>query len=127
MNIFKRANFNIIPNCFIITDSCKHDENERFFVKFHNSAKIPIDVKLLDSNSVLQTVKSAIAPEGEYTHTASFKNKFVFTTSNSNDRLNASAKGTTAMVFDGCQFKAEERQLITVYILEGKKIIGIKD
>ena len=108
------------PNWVIFTDSCEENENGRFSVKFHNSAKFPVDVKLYDNNLVLQLVKSALGPEAEYTHQASFQDRFAFTKSNTIDRLNVSANGITALVFDGCQFEAEEGRLITVFISEGK-------
>ena len=108
------------PNWVIFTDSCEENENGRFSVKFHNSAKFPIDVKLLDDNLDLQLVKSALGPEAEYTHQASFQDRFAFTKFNTIDRLNVSSNGITALVFDGCQFEAEEGRLITVFISEGK-------
>ena len=108
-------------NWFIFTDSCEENENGRFSVKFHNSAKFPIDVKLYDNNNlVLQLVKSALGPEAEYTRQASFQDRFAFTKSNTIDRLNVSANGIMAFAFNGCQFEAEEGGLITVYISGGK-------
>ena len=101
---------------------CEHDENDKFFVKFHNSAKFPIDVKLLDDNLDLKVVKSGIDPEGDLMDQAFFKNKFAFTKFSTIERLNASANGRMAKEYDGCLFKPEKGQMITVYISEGTKL-----
>ena len=104
---------------FTISDSCAYGKNERFFVKFHNSAKFAIDIKMYGNTYDMISVKSAVAPGVEYAHEALFKDKFFFTKSDTNDRLNASANGIKSTVFEGCLFKAEQGRMITVYISEG--------
>lgn len=94
-----------------------------FFIKFHNSAPYPIDIKMYGKAWNEKIVKLALGPEDEYTHEAYFTYKFFFTKSDTHQRLNASANGLLAIAFEGCKFQAKPGRLIVVYITGDKEQI----
>ena len=100
-------------------DSCKHGKNDKFFVKFHNSDKYPIDVLQYDENWNEKIVKSNINPENEFTYETVFLQNFLFKRADTDKRLKASSKGMISDVFEGCRFEAKQGRLINVNISYG--------
>ena len=100
-------------------DSCKHGKNDKFFVKFHNSDKYPIDVLQYDENWNEKIVKSKIKPENEFTYETVFLQNFLFKRADTDKRLKASSNGMISDVFEGCRFEAKAGRLIDVKIFYG--------
>ena len=100
--------------------SCPFGNADEFDVTFQNNDIHPIDIKLYDQEGNIKVMKSKLMPGAEKTFTTYFTHEWIFTRSDTVKQLKANRGKITSQIFEGCHFKADVNERITVFISEGK-------
>ena len=104
----------------MLGSTCNFGLQDQYQVIFYNSAKFSIDVIWKNYPGNENLIMSKLAPGDEIAFATYFTHEWIFKSSFSNNRLLANANGITEDYFEGCHFKVEPKEHITVTLFTGK-------